>query len=203
LQLLAGLIDSDGCCANGNITIIQKNEILSKQIHYLCNSLGFRCSIKKITSTIKDINFTGQYYRLNISGKLSKIPTKIDKKISRDSLKESNIHKILIEPFGMDNYCGFTLDGDGLFLLEDFTVVHNCPFLDLNDKQINTRLYSSYSGQMWYKNSTAQTIEQMCGRANRHKDDSCEIYLLDEYIKELIMKHPRMFSRYFKDCLIT
>lgn len=94
----------------------------------------------------------------------------------------------------------------GISLPDDmarFMILAKCPFLDLNDKQISTRLYSSYSGQMWYKNLTAQTIEQMCGRANRHKDDSCEIYLLDEYIKELIMKHPRMFSRYFKDCLIT
>lgn len=204
LSLLAGLLDTDAYYnGRGNFTIGQKNKKLSEQIHYLCNSLGFRCSMKKFIGTIKSRGFSGEYYKLNISGNLSNIPTIIERKRARDSLKESSMHKISVEPFGIGDYYGITLDDDGLFLLKDFTVVHNCPFPDLNDKQISTRLYSSHAGKMWYKNLTAQTIEQMCGRANRHKDDSCEIYLLDEHIKDLIVKHPRMFSSYFKNCLIT
>lgn len=42
---------------------------------------------------------------------------------------EDNLTGVTIEPDGMGDYYGFTLDGDGLFLLEDMTVTHNTAFL--------------------------------------------------------------------------
>ena len=47
LQVLAGLIDSDGSTVRGGCDIIQKNEILLDDIIYLARSLGFACYKKK------------------------------------------------------------------------------------------------------------------------------------------------------------
>lgn len=70
LELLAGLIDTDGTLAFQSYEITQKNEKLSNNIVELCKSLGFdtkisRCN-KKCTNS-KNKNHNGVYYRINIS----------------------------------------------------------------------------------------------------------------------------------------
>jgi len=41
------------------------------------------------------------------------------------AIKEPLNYSFTVEDLGEDNYYGFGIDGDGLFLLSDFTVVHN------------------------------------------------------------------------------
>lgn len=129
LLLLAGLLDTDGCLGKcGGFTIIQKDENLANKIYYLASSLGFRCSIKSRISTIKSINFSGLYYDVSIYGEIENIPTRIQRKKFIRKTKFSRNHcvsGIKVTPHGVGEYYGFSLDGDGLFLLKDFTVVHN------------------------------------------------------------------------------
>lgn len=131
LELLAGLIDTDGYnCKNGCYEIVQKSDRLSNQIKYLANSLGFRAIMVKKISTIKSIGFSGGYNRISISGNINKIPIKVKRKKITDKKpnKSPMVTGIEIDSIGIGEYFGFTLDGDGQFLLSDMTVSHNSAF---------------------------------------------------------------------------
>lgn len=126
-NLLAGLIDSDGSLDGNCFDIFQKNERLSKQIAYLVNSLGMRCNLRKQWRTNTNTNKGDWYWRISISGNTHKIPTRLPhKKVTKYNKRvDPSICSIEIKPAGVGEYFGFELDGDGLFLLRDFTVTHN------------------------------------------------------------------------------
>lgn len=131
LQLLAGLIDSDGHLGKDNyFEIVQKREVLARDICFLARSLGFRCKIHNKIATMRRKDGSTYYcpvFRLTISGGIEVIPTKVKRKIciatnpNKDWLRSA----IEVIPKGVGEYFGFTLDGDGLFVLSDFTVTHN------------------------------------------------------------------------------
>ena len=128
LQLLAGLIDTDGYLEkSGCYTIVQKSEKLINDIKYLCDTLGFRTTIKPIKKSIKSISFIGNYFLLCISGDLTTIPVKIKRKKWREEKikRDWHISGLTIEKDIVDDYYGFELNGNGRFLLEDCTVTHN------------------------------------------------------------------------------
>lgn len=131
LEVLAGLIDSDGHVHQNIIEIIQKSEKLIDDIIYLARSLGFACYKKicrKTCTNGKNGPVTGTYYRINIHGSgLEEIPVLLDRKkcTSRRQIKDALVTGITVEPLGIDNYYGFEIDGNGRFLLGDFTVTHN------------------------------------------------------------------------------
>ena len=133
LKLLAGIIDSDGYYDDKYhvFEIVQKDERLAKQIKFLADSLGFRVSIKIKTARIKKINYSCEVYRLRIVGHLNQIPTKVKRKQARKlHSKREHLHTgIKVEYDKVDEYYGFTIDGNHLFLLEDMTVTHNTSFI--------------------------------------------------------------------------
>ena len=129
LKLLAGLLDSDGYYSRKDNTfeISQKNKKLAEQIVFLCNSLGFRVSMVEKVSRIKEIEFEGIYYRISIYGNLEVIPTIINRKKARKTSTRRDWKNtgIKLEFDRVDDFYGFELDGNRLFLLEDMTVTHN------------------------------------------------------------------------------
>ncbi len=132
LELLAGLLDSDGHYleqSNG-YEITQKREDLAEQIKFLCDSLGFRTSLKAKKATIASIGFETTVYRVRIYGDIDKIPLKIKYKQARPwaSKVDWQVTGIQVEEDIVDDYYGFTLDKNNLFLLEDMTVTHNTSF---------------------------------------------------------------------------
>lgn len=133
LKLLAGLIDSDGHYQTQYdcYEITQKNEQLARQIKYLGDSLGFRVSLNEKRATIASVGFDSQVYRIRISGDLTKIPVKIERKKARprQSKVDWRVTGIQVEFDCFDEYYGFEIDGNHLFLLEDMTVTHNTAFV--------------------------------------------------------------------------
>ena len=127
LNMLAGLIDSDGCVSNGCFDITLKQEKLADDVVYIARSLGFAAYKKKAIKGIKSIGFLGTYYRITISGKISEVPVRIPRKKAdkRKSVKDVLHTGIRIREVGRGEYYGFTLDGNGRFLLGDFTITHN------------------------------------------------------------------------------
>lgn len=124
LQLLAGLIDSDGYVNNKKnyIEITTKLPKLRDDILYLVRSLGYAGY-----SSVKNIN-DKNYYRINISGNLKEIPTKIKRKniINNRTTHRNHLRTgFNIKYLGVDDYYGFELDGNHLYCLGDFTVTHN------------------------------------------------------------------------------
>lgn len=134
LELLAGLIDSDGYKQPGKnaYEIIQKRKKLSLQIKELCFSLGFYCSITEKEAKVKEKSY-GAVYRMRIFGDdLSVIPCEVErKKCPSIKVKHKNTKTVSrtgfnVVPIGEGEYAGFEVDGDHTFLLHDYTVIHNC-----------------------------------------------------------------------------
>jgi len=133
LKLLAGLIDSDGHYqeAFNCYEITQKNKALAEQLKYLCDTLGFRCSLKEKQASISSRGYLSTVYRLRIFGNLDTIPVRIERKKAR-ALKaraDWRVTGIQVEYDKVDDYYGFSIDGNRLFLLEDMTVTHNTAFV--------------------------------------------------------------------------
>jgi len=132
LELLAGLLDSDGhydVQCNG-YEITQKDKCLAEQIKFLADTLGFRTSLKMKKARIKSIGFESDVYRVRFFGNVDSIPVKIKRKKAQPwSVKRSwNQTGIKVEYDKVDEYYGFEIDGNSLFLLEDMTVTHNTAF---------------------------------------------------------------------------
>ena len=130
LDLLAGLIDSDGYYdeSNGGYEITQKDYNLAKQIKFLCDTLGFRTSLIE-----KDVQYNGEkrkFYRVRFFGDVDKIPVKVARKKAKKWSRSRSWNQtgIKVEYDGVDEYYGFEIDGNRLFLLEDCTVTHNTAF---------------------------------------------------------------------------
>lgn len=126
MQLLAGLIDSDGSVNRNSFCICTKRKVLSDDILFLARSLGLHAESTKFIAKIKSINFEGEYYKIGISGDCSVVPTRIKiappRKMNKDILL-SNIKEI--KSVGEQEYYGFMLDGNGRYVKGDFTVTHN------------------------------------------------------------------------------
>lgn len=139
LQLLAGLIDTDGCYSkrDGVYTFSQceSRRHLVEDLAFVARSLGFKCTIseyktagKKYILKNENLSVCENTVCLRIlDGELT-IPTKIARKQgsvkkTKGSSLQSNF-KVTYN--GIGEYCGITVDEDNLFLLDDFTIVHNC-----------------------------------------------------------------------------
>jgi replicative DNA helicase len=133
LELLAGLMDADGyyCPHMQCFENTQKSKRLAEDIKFLGDSLGFRTSIVKKKGSIKASGFESEYWRVRLSGNLEIVPNRIPRKQARpyQSIRDWRVTGIEVEADCVDDYYGFEIDGDRLFLLEDMTVTHNTAFV--------------------------------------------------------------------------
>ena len=120
LQLLAGLLDTDGGYT-GVFNIVSKSRLLANDIKFIARSLGFAAN--EFTRTVNG----AEYFDITISGYLDQIPTRLKRKRAtpRQQKKRVTVTSFEVVPYGIDTYHGFSITGDNLFLLEDFTIVHN------------------------------------------------------------------------------
>ncbi|MFZ4411470.1 MAG: DnaB-like helicase C-terminal domain-containing protein [Bacteroidales bacterium] len=136
LQLLAGLLDTDGYydVRKGTFEFSQSNEALMDQIVFLIRSLGFKTTksteMKHYKSFTKEKWYEGiaKSHRLYISGdNLNEIPTKLERKKApaQNRQRFQDLTEIEVGPIGIGEYFGFELDGNHRYLLGDFTVTHN------------------------------------------------------------------------------
>ena len=132
LKLLAGLLDSSGQYleqSNG-FELTQNNFELAQQIKYLADTLGFRTSLNTKKAT-KNVGFESEVYAVQIEGDIEIIPVRVERKKAR--LRQSEIDwratGIEVKFDCFDDYYGFEIDGNHLFLLEDMTVTHNTAFV--------------------------------------------------------------------------
>lgn len=125
LQILAGLIDTDG---NKNrdhsFQITLKNKRLMDDVLFIARSLGFHAEVREF----KDRTYNNTYYRAGITGDCSKIPVRIPRKkcLPRSNWKEVLVTGIKeVKSIGEAEYYGFNLDGNHRYVTGDFTVTHN------------------------------------------------------------------------------
>ena len=132
LKLLAGILDADGHYGSGGFELTQsyEKENLINDIVYLVRSLGFSCykNLKNTSWIYKGERKYSKAWRLMIYGNgIEEIPTVCKRKRakSRKQIKDPLVTGISVKYVGRDDYYGFTLDGNGRFVLENFMITHN------------------------------------------------------------------------------
>ena len=128
LELLAGLMDSDGHLSKCNVfDYTSKLEHLIDDICFIARSLGFSAYKSKSIKKCYNNGKIGTYWRCCISGDTDLIPCKIKRKQANKRLHNKNVlyTSIKVEKLDFGDYYGFEIDGNRLFCLGDFTVTHN------------------------------------------------------------------------------
>jgi hypothetical protein len=130
--VLAGLLDTDGYLFHGTFEIITKYPLLRDHILFLARSLGYAAY-----SSPKPVQLDGWdepriYSRIMISGDFTTLPLLRHRVDHRRQKKNVRCTGWKAESIGDGEYFGFTLDGDGRFLLGDFTVTHNTSAIEAN-----------------------------------------------------------------------
>ena len=127
LQLLAGLLDTDGYYDGKCLYLTLKCERLMNDAIFIARSLGFAAYKKAVKKTCCNNGKVGDYFSTVISGDLDQIPVRLDRRKANPRLQKKNhlVSGLKIEAIGEGEYFGFQIDGDSLFLLGDFTVTHN------------------------------------------------------------------------------
>lgn len=185
---LAGFLDTDGYLFHGCYEICQKRNDYADAICFIARSLGLR-----VTTRIKMVDGS-PYNRMIISGDLEIIPCRVLRRqvTNLAHRKDAKRTGITITSAGLGEYAGFTLDGDGRFLLGDFTVTHNSISLphcgkravvnklkvvhytlELNEEDIAQRYDSSWTNVPIHElSSQPQLVEKRLHDANMRYGNS-------------------------------
>lgn len=147
LNVLAGLLDTDGCLSDNRFTITLSNEKLARHVKMLADQLGFRTHMKY---NLKQNKYHTWY--VSIGGQINRIPTKIKRKIVNCDKFKSNLNSTInVEYHGVGNFSGIEVSGDNLFLLEDCTVLHNCQLPPVITKDDMVDYHFAFESDSWLK----------------------------------------------------
>lgn len=179
LKLLAGLIDTDGSHNQNCFEITQKNNRLAEDIIFLARSLGFAAYSKKSLKKCQT-GVEGEYNRITISGNTDQVPTKLLRKQAKERLQMKDVTRTGFECnlLEVDDFYGFTVDKDHLYLMGNFFVTHNC------GKSANIR----------------QTVKEII------QEDPGTVVLLwptSEIPPEQVSRFFSQYSEYTEDCTKT
>ena len=126
LELLAGLLDSDGYLGSGCYDLVSKSPHLAGDVAFVARSLGLAAFVRPCVKSAHT-NHSGRYHRVSISGDASVVPCRILRKQGVSRIQKKNVLRtgFKLISVGPEDYYGFSLDGDGRYLLSDFTITHN------------------------------------------------------------------------------
>ncbi len=171
LAVLAGMLDTDGYVSTGSYEWVSVSHTLAEQMLFLARSLGF-------TAYVSDKIVDGIIYkRVLLSGDLHIIPNLVPRRKSsvRKQTKRVTHTGFTAMPIGIGEFFGFTLDGDGRFLLGDFTVTHNtttivnaCKLCPLTARVLFVAFNKSIAEELQRRvpgNTTASTLHSFGFRA--------------------------------------
>lgn len=127
LEVLAGIVDTDGCVSCGCFDIIFVNQRLAEDTAFLARSLGLAAYVYPCRKECVNTGVWGTYYRIRISGEVSIVPCRVPRKRALPRRQKKNVLNVgvSVASVGEGEYFGFEIDGDRRFLLGDFTVTHN------------------------------------------------------------------------------
>lgn len=126
LEILAGLLDTDGHLTQNCFDYISKSRQLADDVVFLCRSLGLAAYLTPCIKHCQN-DFSGEYFRVSISGDVDMIPCRIPR---RKAAPRRQSKSVLVTGFDIKEkphgeYFGFEIEGDGRYVLGDFTVTHN------------------------------------------------------------------------------
>lgn len=128
-RLLAGLIDSDGYMRGPNYEISQKSKRLADDIYRLIGSLGFHPYMRPMQKRCTNCKYPqfSTYYRITFRCTYD-IKNLVERRKYNKGVpnKAHNLYEFKIEEVGVGEYYGFTLDGNQLYIDQNFVIHHNC-----------------------------------------------------------------------------
>jgi len=126
LQILAGLMDTDGHMQGGGFDFISKSERLANDVAFISRSVGLAAYVKPCEKRCQT-GGGGTYFRVGISGDCSVVPCRVSRKRAPRRAQQKSVLRtgFTVEKLGIEKFYGFTLDGDGRYFLDDFMVTHN------------------------------------------------------------------------------
>lgn len=126
-EVIAGLMDSDGSLTSGGFDFISISRRLSEDVAFVFRSLGIAAYVSECQKSCQT-GARGTYWRVSISGDCFTIPTLLPRKKAKPRLQKKSVLRTgfsAVDTGTEEDFYGFTLSGDGRFLLGDFTVTHN------------------------------------------------------------------------------
>jgi DNA topoisomerase-2 len=165
LKVLAGIIDTDGTVCRDGTRIIITQGLMHKQLVYdivkLSRSLGYssQLTIKNTEWTYNNEIKKGKAYNINISGEnIIDIPTKLPRKKCADTISKNTSYSsgfIEIKESEYNQFIGFEIDKNQRFVINDFTVTHNCAnifstkfIVEVDDAKRNKRFKQTWTDNM-------------------------------------------------------
>lgn len=154
LELLAGLLDSDGDLWCNGYHFGNINKQLVEDVKNLADSLGFRTNMSGGKKYHKQLKRMYEWWGVSISGKIDEIPVKIPRKKIEynwddkpsnknwgtiDGITPSVVSSLKLTNVGRGEFVSITTDGDHRFLLGDGTVTHNSYYF--SNAYANWKLY--------------------------------------------------------------
>jgi DNA repair protein RadD len=160
LQLLAGLLDSDGFFDGHCLDFVTKSCELAGDIVFLARSLGLMANCREKYSSCQT-GAGGWYYRVHISGDLSPIPCRRKRHVFNVRQQKKNVLRtgFSVEVLPEDDFYGFELDGDHLYVDGSFIVHHNTG-KSIVLAQIATDAVSNWSGRVLILAHVKELLEQ-------------------------------------------
>lgn len=137
LELLAGLLDTDGYCTARGAEVTFKQPALAHGLLELARSVGIHATQKEVFKRACGTADTGAWYwKTSLGSEYLQVLRGYFRRPRHATLQSTTKPKrsglyfgITVTPLGLGEYAGFELDGDHLFLLGDFTVTHNTSLL--------------------------------------------------------------------------
>lgn len=127
-QVLAGLIDTDGWYSKRDnyFEYCSTSEQLAKDVVFIARSLGLRGQVKA-RSTSCNGKSGRTAFTVCITGAIDRIPTKLLRKRASTSAEQKDglVMGFKVEKLPEDDFYGFELSGDHLYLDEHFVIHHN------------------------------------------------------------------------------
>lgn len=185
--LLAGLIDTDGCEHHGGFDYTSKLEVLARDVAWIARSLGLAAYVKESWKSCNG-GPKARYWRVSVSGDCSQIPCLMPHKRAASRIQKKDVLRFgfTVEPLEIDDYFGFELTGDKLFVLGDFTVTHNTPILS----QI-VQDHNGFVAAIAHRDRLVEQMSLLLGRCGIPHD----IIASDKTIKLIIKKHVKKLGR--------
>lgn len=138
LQLLAGLIDTDGSYSKRDriytFSQCEDRKHIVEKAAFIARSLGFKVTVNKYGESHEkyicdsdNISTCQLTYTMSILDWDVNIPTKVERKQASCPNKrgDKDYSAFTFEYEGEGSFHGIHVDGDNLFVLDDFTIVHN------------------------------------------------------------------------------
>jgi cell division control protein 6 len=202
LEILAGLLDTDGSLKRGCFDFISKSRQLAEDVVFVSRSLGFYAFVKEKFSH-DQFGHEGLYYRVGISGDVSRIPTRVSRKQAPPRRQKKSVLRtgFTLKPLGNEEYFGFRVDSDQRYLLDDFTVTHNSGKTMLSKKlgellQKKAMLYGNYVKMLHVNCRIDKSLQAVMVRALNAigKNYPSRGYSFDELLHALVeeLRNNRM-----------